>query len=154
MEQGLLHLHNLLRWLVLLFALLVIFRSVSGMGGNKPFAAGDRKMALFLMITCDVQLLLGLALYYFRGWFTVLTSGGDVMSNKYNRFFAVEHLTGMLIAIILVHIGYSTVKKNIDDRTKFKKLFWFVTIALLVILFTIPWPFRELVGRPLFPGMQ
>jgi hypothetical protein len=154
MEQGLLHLHNFLRWLVLLFAILVLVRSMSGMGGNKAFAAGDRKMALFLMITCDVQLLLGLALYFMKGWFNVLTSGGDVMSNKGARFFAVEHIFGMLIAIILVHMGYTAIKKNITDAAKFKKLFWNVLIALIIILATIPWPFREIVGRPLFPGMQ
>jgi hypothetical protein len=94
MEQGLLHLHNLLRWVVLLFALLVIIRSMMGMSSNTTFTAGDRKTALFLMISTDLQLLLGLALYYLKGWVTVLSNSGDVMSNKYNRFFAVEHLAG------------------------------------------------------------
>lgn len=154
MEQGLLHLHNFLRWLVLLFAVLTLYRCMRGMGSGKAFAAGDKKMALFLLICCDVQLLLGLALYYFKGWFNVLTSGGNVMSDKYTRFFAVEHLTGMLIGIILVHIGYSSIKKNIPDNTKFKKVFWYVLIAFIIIMATIPWPFREIVGRPLFPGMH
>lgn len=154
MEQGLLHLHNLLRWVVLLFALLVIIRSMMGMSSNTTFTAGDRKAALFLMISTDLQLLLGLALYYLKGWVTVLSNGGDVMSNKYNRFFAVEHLAGMLIAIILIHIGYSASKKALVDRVKHKKLFWFTLIAVLIIIITIPWPFRELVGRPLFPGMN
>jgi hypothetical protein len=154
MEQGLLHLHNLLRWVVLLFALLVIIRSMMGMSSNTTFTAADRKTALFLMISTDLQLLLGLALYYLKGWVTVLSNGGDVMSNKYNRFFAVEHLAGMLIAIILIHIGYSASKKALVDRVKHKKLFWFTLIAVLIIIITIPWPFRELVGRPLFPGMN
>ena len=153
MEQGLLHLHNFLRWLVLLFALLVIIRSLGGMGGGKTFAAGDKRMALFLLISCDIQLLLGLALYFMKNWVTVLTSGG-VMASKYNRFFAVEHLAGMLIAIILVHIGYSNIKKDIPDSSKFKMLFWYTLIALVIICITIPWPFREIVGRPLFPGMH
>lgn len=154
MEQGLLHLHNFMRWLVLLFGILVIIRSISGMGGNKPFAAGDKRMALFLLISCDVQLLLGLSLYISRGWMGIWTSGADIMANKANRFFAVEHLLGMLVAIILVHIGYSSIKKNIADGAKFKKLFWFTLIAFILIIATIPWPFRELVGRPLFPGMH
>ena len=154
MQQGLLHLHNFLRWIVLLFGILVIIRSISGMGGKKEFAAGDKRMALFLLISCDIQLLLGIALYFMKGWFTVLTSGADIMANKMNRFFAVEHATGMLIAIILIHIGYSAIKKNIPDSSKFKKLFWFTFIAFIIILVTIPWPFREIVGRPLFPGMH
>ncbi len=154
MQQGLLHLHNFLRWIVLLFGILVIIRSIGGMGGKKEFAAGDKRMALFLLISCDIQLLLGIALYFMKGWFTVLTSGADIMANKMNRFFAVEHATGMLIAIILIHIGYSAIKKNIPDSSKFKKLFWFTFIAFIIILVTIPWPFREIVGRPLFPGMH
>jgi hypothetical protein len=154
MEQGLLHLHNFMRWVVLLFALLTIVRSMMGMANNAAFTSGDRKTGLFLMISADIQLLLGFALYYLKGWFTVLTSGGDIMSNKANRFFAVEHLAGMLIAIILIHIGYAASKKNIADRAKHKKLFWFTLIAVLIIIATIPWPFREIVGRPLFPGMN
>ena len=154
MEQGLLHLHNFLRWVVLLFALLTIVRSMLGMANNTAFSSGDRKTALFLMISADVQLLLGLALYYFKGWFTVLTSGGGIMANKGVRFFAVEHMAGMLIAIILIHIGYAASKKNITDRAKHRKLFWFTLIAVLIIIVTIPWPFREVVGRPLFPGMN
>lgn len=154
MEQGLLHLHNFLRWVVLLFALLTIIRSMMGLANNGAFTSGDRKTAMFLMISADIQLLLGLALYYLKGWFTVLTSGGDIMSNKASRFFAIEHLAGMLIAIILIHIGYAAAKKNIADRAKHKKLFWFTLIAVLIIMVTIPWPFREIVGRPLFPGMN
>ena len=154
MQQGLLHLHNFMRWAVLLFALLTLVRSVGGLGGKKIFTSGDRKTALFLMISADVQLLLGFALYFMKGWAEVLASGADIMSNKVNRFFAVEHITGMLIAIVLIHIGYSAAKKNIPDSSKFKKLFWFTLIAVIIILATIPWPGRELVGRPLFPGMH
>jgi predicted Co/Zn/Cd cation transporter (cation efflux family) len=154
MQQGLLHLHNFMRWIVLLFALLTIIRGMRGMSGGKAFTGGDKKTAMFLMISCDIQLLLGLALYFMNNWFTVLTSGGDVMSNKYNRFYAVEHMFGMLVAIVLVHIGYASVKKNIADQAKFKKLFWYTLIAVVVIIATIPWPGRELIGRPLFPGMH
>jgi hypothetical protein len=154
MEQGLLHLHNFLRWVLLLLAVLTLVRSMRGMGGTNAFTSGDRKTALFLMISADIQLLLGLALYFMKGWANVLASGAEVMSNKYNRFFAVEHITGMLIAIILIHIGYSASKKNIADRAKFRKLFWFTLIAVIVMLITIPWPGRELIGRPMFPGMH
>lgn len=152
MEQGLLHLHNFMRWVVLLFVVLSLFKGLSGMNGKKVFAAGDKRIALFMMISADIQLLLGLVLYFMKGWHNTLASG-TAMSNKALRFWSVEHIAGMLIAIILIHIGYSSVKKNITDGAKFKKLFWFTFIALIIILATIPWPGRELVGRPLFPGM-
>lgn len=153
METGLLHLHNLLRWLVLITALVALVRGLGGLGGNKAFGKADKRAGLFFMICCDIQLLLGLALYFMKGWFNVLTSGGGFMKIQAQRFWAMEHLVGMLIAIILVHIGYSATKKNISDKAKFSRWFWYSFIAVVLILATIPWPFRENIGRALFPGM-
>lgn len=152
MLTGIQHLHNFLRWFIIIFALWTIIKSMSGMSGNKAFAKADKRPALFLMITADIQLLLGLILYVGKDWFKVLTSGG-FMKLPAQRFWAMEHLFGMLVGIILIHVGYSAIKKNISDGAKFKRVFWFTLIGLLVILATIPWPFREIVGRPLFPGM-
>jgi len=152
MQKGLLDLHNVMRWLILLFALLTLIKGAGGMSGKKPFTKGDKRVAMFLMISCDIQLLLGLVLYYLNGWWSVL-QGGTAMASNYNRFFAVEHGVGMLVAIILIHIGYSATKKNIPDGSKFKRMFWFTLIALILILATIPWPGRE-VARPLLPGMS
>ena len=149
--QIVLNIHNIMRWLVLLFALLTLIRGINGMKG-KVFTKGDKMPAMFLMICCDIQLLLGLILYFGKGWWGVLTSGA-AMASKYNRFFSVEHMVGMIIGIVLIHIGYSATKKSIPDVSKFKRMFWFTLIAIIVILATIPWPGREVVGRPLFPGM-
>ena len=145
--------HNLLRWVLLFFALWTIIKSMSGMSGSRSFGSSDKKPALFLMITADVQLLLGLVLYIGNGWFKVLTSGG-AMAHAAQRFWAVEHIFGMLLSIILIHVGYSATKKDISDKSKFSRLFWFTLIGLIIILATIPWPFREAVGRGLFPGMS
>ncbi len=152
MEQGLLHLHNFMRWVLLLFMILTLVKSISGMSGKKAFTAGDKRIAMFMMISADIQLLLGLALYFMKGWYKAFSTG-MAMSNAALRFWSVEHIFGMLVGIVLIHIGYSNAKKNISDASKFKKLFWFTFIALVVIMATIPWPSRELVGRPLFPGM-
>jgi hypothetical protein len=150
--QFILALHSLFRWLILFFALVTIINSTTGMSGKRPFTGGHKRTALFLMICCDVQLLLGLVLYYMNGWLTVLT-GGTSMASKTNRFWSVEHSIGMIVAIILIHLGYAAVKKSIADTSKFKRLFWFTLIAVIIILGTIPWPAREMIGRPLFRGM-
>jgi hypothetical protein len=153
METGMLHLHNVIRWLIVLFALLTLGKGISGMGGNKPFTKADKRWALFLMICADIQLLLGLYLYYAKNWLLVLVSGG-AMNTKYNRFFAVEHLAGMLLGIILIHLGYSAAKNvKLPDAMRYKRMFWYTLIAVIVIVATVPWPFREEVGRPWFPGM-
>lgn len=154
MATGMLHLHNFMRWLVLLFAIWTVIKSAGGMGGGKAFTKADQRPALFLMISVDIQLLLGLFLYINKGWFKVLTSSNIMELKQAQRFWAMEHMLGMLIGIILIHVGYSATKKNIADQAKFKKLFWFVLVALIIIFATIPWPFREAIARPLFPGMQ
>lgn len=151
MLTGIQHLHNIFRWFIIVFALWTLVRSFTGMSGGKAFTSNDKRPALLLMIFADLQLLLGLVLYVGKDWFKVLTSGG-FMKLPAQRFWAMEHALGMLIAIVFIHIGYSAVKKNIPDTAKFKKLFWCTLVALLVAAITIPWPFREIVGRPLFPG--
>ncbi len=75
------------------------------------------------------------------------------MKDVYTRFYAVEHSVGMIVAIILVHIGYSVAKKNMDDDRKFKKLFWCSFIALAIFLVMIPWEGKQVVGHPNFPVM-
>jgi stress-induced morphogen len=40
-----------------------------------------------------------------------------------------------------------------SDLAKHKKMFWFNCIALIIMLASIPWPFRAAIGRAWFPGM-
>jgi predicted membrane channel-forming protein YqfA (hemolysin III family) len=65
------------------------------------------------------------------------------MKDPYNRFFAIEHLTGMVIAVILLHIGKAQGKKAISDKAKHRRTVVFYLLALLIILISIPWPFRQ-----------
>lgn len=157
MYRGLLDLHNLLRWVILVLAVVAIIKAYSGMMYRKPFTRGDKKIGLFLMISAHIMLLIGLYQWILGPWGlqNILNSGmGVVMKDKVYRFWAVEHITGMLIAIILITIGRGVSKKSYSDRTKHKKTFWFYLIALLIILVTAPWPSRVGIGRPLFPGMH
>ena len=152
MEQGILHLHNLLRWVILILLLLAIFKSLSP---RKPFTSGHRKLGLFLMISADVMLAIGLYQWITSplGLEALQANGMDgVMKDGNLRFFAIEHLIGMIIAIVLIHIGYSYAKRDLPDNVKHKRTLIYYVLALLVILAFIPWPFREF-GRPLFPGM-
>ena len=64
------------------------------------------------------------------------------MSDKMTRFLGVEHMVGMLIAIILITVGYKKIKAGETDGKKFKSMFSYYGIALLLILASIPWPFR------------
>ena len=151
---GFTYLHSILRYFILLFALIVVVQSLLGILGKRKFKAINKQSALVLLIFCDLQILLGLLLYYLKGMAN-LFSGGDVMKDPAKRFWAVEHGFGMIVAIVLVHMGYSVTKKLIDDDRKFKKLFWFVFIALIIIVATIPWEWRVPgISRPNIPSMH
>jgi len=85
----------------------------------------------------------------FDGWFSRLKDLGNNMKDPYTRFFTMEHLTMMLLAWVLVHIGRASVKKGTTDAIKHKKMLIFFGIAIILILASIPWPFREAIARPL-----
>lgn len=155
MQTGLLHLHNLTRWAVLLFGLLTLFTAVRGLSGRKEFTAGDKRTALYFLISCDVQLVLGLVLYYLKGYLNNYSGGtmGAVMKSTVARFWTIEHGPVMVFAILLVHIGYAGTKGGRAHKSKFRRLFWCTLSALVIIAACIPWPFRESVGRALFPGL-
>lgn len=156
MHQGLVHLHNLLRWVVLILLLVAIYRHFRGMSGQKTFTNGDKKTGTFLMISTHIQFTIGLILWFIGPWgFKVLSTigFGEAMKNPVYRFWTMEHNLGMLIAVVLITIGRGVSKKDIADITKHKRSFWFYLIALLLILVSIPWPGRE-AGRPIFPGLH
>jgi hypothetical protein len=147
----LLLLHSILRWVILILLVLAIVKSYSGMSSGRSFAEGDRKLSLFLMISAHTTLVLGLVLWFFGqfGLSLVVDNGmGMVMKNSVMRYWVVEHFVGMLIAIVLITIGRGVAKKSIPDPAKFKRAFWLFLVALIIILATVPWPFRAGVGRP------
>jgi len=151
----LLVLHSLLRWIILILLLINIIRHFSAV--NKPFTVRDKKLGLWLMIAAHTTLLIGLYQWFVGPWgYQLIKSVGmsEVMKNNVYRFWAVEHITGMLIAIILITIGKAVARKNFTDTAKHKRTAWLFTIALIIILITIPWPFREGIGWPLLPGMS
>lgn len=150
------NIHNIMRWVVLLFGLLTLISGLSGLGGKKDFTHGDKRTALYFLISVDIQLLLGLALYFFRGYYRNFSSGnmGGIMREQVSRFWTIEHSVGMLVAIILVHVGYAGIKGKRPHVSKFRRLFWCTFIALLLMVAVAPWPFRAAgVARPWFPGM-
>jgi hypothetical protein len=145
--------HSILRWAVLLFGVLAVLGAIGAVASKRPYRSGDNKLSLFFMICCDIQLLLGLVLYFTGMWFEKVKSGmGAVMKDPAERFFAVEHALMMIIAWLLVHVGRSMVKRADTDAQKHKRTLIYFGIALLIILLMIPWPFRQPgIARQYFP---
>lgn len=146
-------LHNLVRWGILLFGVWTVFNAISGVASKRAYRSSDNRSNLLFMTFFDIQLLLGLVLYFGKNWFSMLKSDPKIaMGDSAIRFFTVEHALVMIIAWIMVHAGRVMVKKAGDDAKKHRtSLVWF-GIALLLILVMMPWPFREAgIARPYLP---
>jgi hypothetical protein len=140
----LLHLHSIGRWIILLLLLFAIFNSL--VAGQRPWIRTDGRTGSILTIFADLMFVIGISLWYFgpRGYKFIEEFGmSAVMKNAAYRFFAIEHITMMLIAVILIHIGKVQGKKAISDKAKHRRTIIFYLIALIIILISIPWPFRQ-----------
>ncbi|HZL09077.1 MAG TPA: hypothetical protein VFC65_03700 [Prolixibacteraceae bacterium] len=141
MYTGFLHLHDTLRWLLLISLLVTLVKYVSGWLGSKHWSKTDNILGVVLTSLMDLQLLTGLVLYFFLSPVTklALSDFGAAMKDPGLRFYAIEHFSMMLIAIVLVHIGRAKSKKATTDQKKFKTAFLFFLIALALIVAAIPW---------------
>lgn len=145
MDTGLLHLHSILRWIILLLLLVCLFQAMS-----KSIAV--KKTSLWLLISAHLMFVVGLY-QLIAGRYGImkgLPEGVELMKDKFHRFFWVEHPLLMVLAIILI-----TVARGKAKNLNYKSVTWLLIIALLAILAAIPWPFREIVGegRTWLPGM-
>ena len=144
MYDGLKHAHSGIRWIFLALLIYAVINAFLKWRGNKAFTEGDRKVGLFTFVFSHIQLLIGLGLYFISPKVGKMSS--EVMKNATARFFTVEHISMMLLSIILISIGYISAKKAVDSGAKFKRTFIFYLIALVFILMAIPWPPKHGAG--------
>lgn len=143
MNTGLLHLHNILRWVILITLLISIYQLIVKQDALKT----SKK----LLIASHLTLLIGLYQYIFGpvGFKMIQSAGmGVAMKDAATRFWAVEHIFSMLLAIVFITIGHIKYKKT-GNPYPTKKAY---IVALVLILLATPWSFRKGVGRPMFPG--
>lgn len=144
MYTGLVHAHSGLRWILLAMLIISVIQALSN--SRKPDGGNSGKLYLFTMIITHIQLLLGIALYFMS---SKVMFTENTMSSSLHRFYTVEHTLGMLIAIALITIGYSGFKK-LSGPKKDRRVFVMYFLGLLIILLSIPWPFREGLGAGWF----
>jgi hypothetical protein len=141
--------HSYLRWVVLLAGLIAVGRAVSGTWGRKPWTPADDRAGFWFVTAFDLQMLLGVLLYGFLSPFTRQAFGdfAAAMKDSTQRFWAVEHMAGMLIGLALVHVGRVRTRRT-DSLRRHKVAAIFFGLALVAILASIPWPGTP-AGRPL-----
>jgi multisubunit Na+/H+ antiporter MnhB subunit len=147
MITGLLHLHSSFRYLVLLLIIAAITDALIAMSSGKAYNKTSKLLALGALIFSHIQLLVGLLLYFLgpNGLNTIVHVEG-FMKDSVARFYAVEHISMMIIAIALITVGYSRGKKQEESKRKYKTVAIFYGLGLLIIFAMIPWPFMKEFG--------
>ena len=141
-----LSLHSWVRWIVMISAAVAVVRAFYGWLGKKSWARLDEQLGLLFSTSLDVQMLLGLILYFFLSPITqaAFKNLGAAMSDATLRFFTLEHLLYMLVAVVLGHVGRALSKKATEPVAKHRMAAILFGLATLAILLAIPW------SRPLF----
>ena len=140
MNSILTHAHSGLRWVALILLLLAIVNAFT----SKTYEKKHKMINLFAMVTLHTQLLIGLVQYFVTSQKVQFIDGW--MKNPLLRFYGMEHILLMIIALVLVTIGHSKSKKGATPEEKFKPIKLWYVIGLLLILAAIPWPFRTVLG--------
>jgi len=150
-------LHSWVRWLALfagIAATITVARDASSRGpAESPATSQTDRFGVILTATLDVQLLLGLLLYFVvsPNMAEIRAHFGEAMKDPVARFWAVEHITTMLGAVIAAHVGRILARKTADANSRRMKLFICYGIATLLMFIAVPWPGMR-AGRPLFRG--
>jgi hypothetical protein len=138
--------HSWIRWAVLLLGAYAFVRSASGRFTQRPWTPVDDAAGRWFVISVDIQVLIGLLLYLFFSTFTMAAwrNMADAMADAVIRFWAVEHLVGMLAATAFVHVGRVRIRKATESRRKHFLAAIFFGLALVLMLVSIPWPFGSI----------
>ena len=135
--------HSGFRYIVLLLILVAVIQSLVGWFGNKPYTEVNRKMNLFALISAHVQLLIGLVLYFLS---PLVQFTSAAMKDAETRYWTIEHITMMIIAVVLVTIGHSRSKKAVMSKDKHRTIAIFYLVAILVIITAVMQSHRPLLG--------
>ena len=134
-------LHSYWAYLVLLILALATINALVKFSSKKEYHDKDLRISLFTLIVSHIQLLLGLVFFFVSDYFSIISDVGmgAVMKNADLRDKIIEHPITMLLAIILITIGFSKHKKKETSKGKFKTIAVFYTLALVLMLAKIPW---------------
>jgi hypothetical protein len=144
-------LHNLVRWLVIVFAVLALARAYRGWLRGLNWQKSDDRAGMLYTSFLDTQLLLGLILYFLFSPYPaqLFANFATGMQNPIVAFFGLEHVIPMVIAIAVAHMGRAFSRKAADAPAKHRTAAVWFSISVVLILVAIPWPFLA-YGRPVF----
>ncbi|RLJ77667.1 cytochrome B [Pedobacter alluvionis] len=137
--------HSGWRYVVFLLLIIAVAKALAGWFGNKTYTEGDRKLNVFALISAHIQLLIGLVLYFSEGWYKLSSAGAPAV-----RYFKMEHITMMVVAIILITVGNAKSKKLTEAVAKHRTIAIFFGLALILIIIAILLMVKAVPGRSFF----
>src|SRR4051812_11795551 len=153
MYTTILTLHSWLRWVALIAGVAATISALRDTTQSKGPTRADR-WGLILMATLDTQMLLGLLMYFAVSplMAAVRENFAVAMKDPVSRFWAVEHITTMMLAVVITHVGRVLARKSTTPEAKRMKLFVSFAVATALMLLATPWPGLR-AGRMLFRGL-
>jgi hypothetical protein len=141
MYSAVLIVHSWLRWVVIAAGLYAAVRGLLGGSRHASWTPADDRAGFWFVMFLDLQLTIGLVLYLFLSPFAsaALHDIGGAMKDPVLRFWAVEHVFGMLIGVALAHVGRVRARRT-DSLRRHRVAAIFYGLALIAILVSIPWP--------------
>ena len=150
MYTTILMLHSWLRWVALVAGVAATIAALRDTTAPPAAGRADR-WGLILLITLDTQMLLGLLMYLAVSptMTAIRENFAGSMKDPVARFWAVEHITMMMGAVILTHVGRVLARKSATADAKKMKLIICFGMATALMLLGTPWPGMK-AGRALF----
>ena len=137
--------HSYLRYPVLLLLAVVLLRALAALVRGSDWLPADTSLGRWMIRAWDVQLLLGLVLYYLSPITQFgLANFGQAMADGQLRMFTVEHPVLLLLATAVLHVGWVRLRRVQSARGKHLRWLIFSAVAAALAVAAIPWQ-----GRPL-----
>jgi hypothetical protein len=135
---------------VLALGLWLLVLALRHVRSSSPWSQGHERVYVGFLAALDTQVLLGLLLYFVLSPVSAaaLADFGSAMKDPTLRFFGVEHIATMLIAVAVAHVGRVRSKRKLG-AARYRSTLVFQSIWLLLTLAAIPWPGLD-IARPLF----
>ena len=123
--------HSGRRYVVVVLLFVAVITALRGWFGTKSYTEGNRKLNVFTLISAHIQLVFGIILYFL----SPLTKGP--MGEAMFRYWKVEHISMMVLAIILITVGNAKSKKIGDETGKHKAIGIYFGLALVFVVVAI-----------------
>lgn len=140
----LVHVHSVIRWFILVFLIYSLVVSFTKWRGAGVLSKRDSLIAALTVHFSHFQLLAGFILYFVS--YKVMFDS-EALASPMIRFFTIDHMATMVLAITCLTIGNIKAKRASDPKQKAKLIFIWFLIAFILMMVAIPWPFRALGSR-------